>query len=78
MPPQAYTSVLMILERNFSGAAALLLEGVSTFSCTELCTYDTYIKYAVSAFGAPSTFLFCFFFIISFAPAPVSMSRLLR
>jgi len=40
-------AVLMILERNFSGAAVLLLEGVSTFTCTELCTYETFIKYAV-------------------------------
>jgi len=46
---KAYTAVFLMLERNFSDAAVLLLEGVSTFTCVELCTYETYIKYAVSA-----------------------------
>ena len=36
-----------MIERDFKAAAELLLEGVATFTCTELCTYDEFIFYAV-------------------------------
>jgi len=35
-------------DRDFRGAAALLLDGVATFTCTELCSYETFIFYTVS------------------------------
>ena len=36
-----------MIERDFKSAAELLLDGVATFTCTELCSYESFIFYAV-------------------------------
>jgi 26S proteasome regulatory subunit N7 len=45
---KAYEAVLLMVERDFKAAAALLLEGIATFTCTELCSYETFIYWAVT------------------------------
>jgi 26S proteasome regulatory subunit N7 len=34
-------------KRDFTGAAELLLDTLSTFTCTEMMDYKTFVKYAV-------------------------------
>lgn len=42
-----YESIFMIINRDVKDAAKLLLGGVATFTCTELCTYPEFVFYAV-------------------------------
>lgn len=42
-----YEGILSILNRDFRQAASLLLDGVATFTCTELCDYEDFVFYAV-------------------------------
>lgn len=42
-----YEALHLITSRDIKGAAALLLECVSTFTCTELCSYNDFILYTV-------------------------------
>lgn len=44
---KVYEAHFLMVERDFKAAAELLLEGVATFTCTELCSYETFIFYAV-------------------------------
>ncbi|CAN0322711.1 unnamed protein product, partial [Discosporangium mesarthrocarpum] len=44
---KVYEALSLIIARDVRGAAALLLECVSTFTCTELCSYNDFIFYAV-------------------------------
>ena len=44
---KVYESVFCIVQRDMKRAAELLLEGVATFTCVELCTYERFIFYAV-------------------------------
>lgn len=44
---KAYQSLSNILVREFEPASKLLLGGIATFSCTELCEYPEYIMYAI-------------------------------
>jgi 26S proteasome regulatory subunit N7 len=44
---KAYEAVFLMVDRDFKTAAALLLDGVATFTCTELCSYETFIFYTV-------------------------------
>ena len=42
-----YEAVVLMLDRDFKAAAALLLETIPTFTCTELCTYERFVQYAI-------------------------------
>lgn len=42
-----YQALQWLLHRNFEEAAAHFLEGVATFNCTELCTYNEFIVYTI-------------------------------
>lgn len=42
-----YEALHLITARDIKGAATLLLECVSTFTCTELCSYNDFILYTV-------------------------------
>jgi len=44
---KVYEAVFFMIERDFKSAAELLLDGVATFTCTELCSYESFIFYAV-------------------------------
>lgn len=44
---KVYEALHLITARNVKSAAALLLECVSTFTCTELCSYNDFILYTV-------------------------------
>ena len=44
---KAYTAVSHILVRDLEKASKLLVDGIATFSCTELCEYPEFITYAV-------------------------------
>lgn len=44
---KVYEALHLITARDVKGAAALLLECVSTFTCTELCSYNDFILYTV-------------------------------
>lgn len=44
---KVYEALFLMTERDFRAAAKLLLDGIATFTCTELCSYDTFILYAV-------------------------------
>jgi 26S proteasome regulatory subunit N7 len=44
---QVYQALQFLLHRDFAQAAKLLLDGVATFSCTEVCTYPEFLTYAV-------------------------------
>lgn len=44
---KVYEALHLITSRDIKGAAALLLECVSTFTCTELCSYNDFILYTV-------------------------------
>jgi 26S proteasome regulatory subunit N7 len=42
-----YNALQWLLHRNFQESSAFLLEGVATFNCTELCTYNEFIVYTI-------------------------------
>lgn len=42
-----YEAITLMVDRNFKAAAALLLETIPTFTCTELCTYERFVQYAI-------------------------------
>ena len=42
-----YEALYLILNRNIKEAAPLLLECIETFTCVELCSYQSFIFYAV-------------------------------
>lgn len=42
-----YEALHLVTARDVKGAAALFLECVSTFTCTELCSYNDFILYTV-------------------------------
>lgn len=42
-----YEALLHILNRDLKAAASLLLEGVATFTCSELCQFPDFVFYAV-------------------------------
>ncbi|KAJ8601492.1 hypothetical protein CTAYLR_006711 [Chrysophaeum taylorii] len=42
-----YEAIVAIVNRDFKAAAKLLLSGVATFTCTELCDYSDFVFYAV-------------------------------
>lgn len=44
---KVYEAQHLITARDVKGAASLLLECVSTFTCTELCSYNDFILYTV-------------------------------
>ena len=44
---KVYESLYLIARRDIRAAAALLLDCVATFSCTELCSYRTFIFYTI-------------------------------
>eukprot|EP00904_Undaria_pinnatifida_P012431 jgi/Undpi1/8318/HiC_scaffold_25.g10787.m1 len=44
---KVYEALHLITARDVKAAAALLLECVSTFTCTELCSYNDFILYTV-------------------------------
>ncbi|KAG5185175.1 26S proteasome subunit RPN7-domain-containing protein [Tribonema minus] len=44
---KVYEAFYLVLARDMKGAAALLLECVATFTCTELCSYEEFIFVAV-------------------------------
>ena len=46
-PRKVYEALHLITARDIKGAAELLLECVSTFTCTELCSYNDFILYTV-------------------------------
>mmetsp|Transcript_13199 Transcript_13199/g.25967 ORF Transcript_13199/g.25967 Transcript_13199/m.25967 type:complete len:398 (+) Transcript_13199:41-1234(+) len=45
---KCYEAILLMMQRDFKTAAALLLDGIATFTCVELCSYETFVYYAVS------------------------------
>ncbi|KAK3955198.1 26S proteasome subunit RPN7-domain-containing protein [Pseudoneurospora amorphoporcata] len=46
---KAYEGLHLLTVRNYSGAAPLLLDSLSTFTSYELCTYSSLVVYAVLA-----------------------------
>ncbi|KAI5818172.1 26S proteasome subunit RPN7-domain-containing protein [Pyronema omphalodes] len=46
---KSYTGLHLVSVRNFADAAPLLLESLSTFTSSELCTYTSLVLYAVLA-----------------------------
>jgi len=44
---KVYQALSMMLVRDMEGASKLLVEGIATFSCTELCDYPEFITYAI-------------------------------
>ena len=44
---KVYEALHLITARDVNAAAALLMECVSTFTCTELCSYNDFILYTV-------------------------------
>ncbi|KAF8533578.1 26S proteasome subunit RPN7-domain-containing protein [Trichophaea hybrida] len=46
---KSYTGLHLLSIRNFTDAAPLLLESLSTFTSTEVCTYTSLVLYAVLA-----------------------------
>jgi 26S proteasome regulatory subunit N7 len=45
---KVYEATALLLTRDFARAAPLLVEGVATFACAELCTYDEFVFRAVA------------------------------
>jgi len=43
---KVYNALCKLLNRDVKGAAGLLIDCISTFSCTELCSYNDFILYA--------------------------------
>ena len=46
---KVYRSLAKLWQRDMAGAAPLLLDGMATFSCNELCTYSDFLIYAMLA-----------------------------
>lgn len=44
---KVYEAVYLMVVRDFKTAAELFLDGVATFTCVELCTFEQFIFYAV-------------------------------
>lgn len=44
---KVYEALYLMAKRDFSGAAELLLDSVATFTCTELCSYEKMVWYAI-------------------------------
>lgn len=44
---RVYNALHMLATRNIKDAAALLIECIATFSCTELCSYKDFIVYTI-------------------------------
>ena len=44
---KVYMALQRVTQRDFTGAAPLLLDVISTFTCYEVCTYHTFVFYAV-------------------------------
>lgn len=44
---KVYQSLSFLLVRDMEAASKLLVEGIATFSCTELCDYPEFITYAI-------------------------------
>lgn len=44
---KVYLAVQRITQRDFEGAAPLLLDVISTFTCYEICDYNTFVFYTV-------------------------------
>ncbi len=46
---KAYQGIYLVSVRQFSEASTVLLDSISTFTSTELCSYEDIIKYAVTS-----------------------------
>ena len=44
---KVYEGLYLIAKRDMKGAAALLYDGIATFTCYEICTYKQFMFYAV-------------------------------
>ena len=44
---KVYQGTFAMSKRDFKSAATLLLDALSTFTCTELMSYNTFVQYAV-------------------------------
>jgi 26S proteasome regulatory subunit N7 len=44
---KVYKALQMLLHRNTESAASLLLDCVATFSCSEICTYQEFVVFAI-------------------------------
>jgi len=44
---KVYRGLQRLLERDIKGAAALLIDCISTFSCNEICSYQDFIVYSI-------------------------------
>lgn len=44
---KVYEGLYLIAKRDIKGAAALLYDGIATFTCYEICTYKQFMFYAV-------------------------------
>ena len=44
---KAYKAISYLLVRDLQSASKLLVNGIATFSCTELCNYPEFITFAV-------------------------------
>jgi len=44
---KVYRGLSRLLERDIKGAASLLIDCIATFSCNEICSYESFIVYAI-------------------------------
>ena len=44
---KVYRGLSRLLERDIKGAATLLIDCIATFSCNEICSYQSFIVYAI-------------------------------
>ena len=44
---KVYRGLSRLLERDIKGAATLLIDCIATFSCNEICSYQSFIIYAI-------------------------------
>jgi 26S proteasome regulatory subunit N7 len=44
---KVYRGLARLLERDIKGAATLLIDCIATFSCNEICSYQSFILYAI-------------------------------
>jgi 26S proteasome regulatory subunit N7 len=44
---KVYRALSKLLARDIKGAAGLLIDCIATFSCNEICSYKSFIVYAV-------------------------------
>ncbi len=44
---KVYEALTLLATRDFKSASSLFIDGISTFSCVEMCSYDQFIFYAV-------------------------------